>query len=98
MSDLIRREGALREARPEYLNPQQEKLASYNQGWNNALDEYFDRIKELPSEDRPKGKWIDDGDTLICNKCNTAYSYPIFHNGWNYCPNCGVDMRGDNNV
>ena len=51
MSDLISREKVLRGARPEYLNPQQEKLSSYNQGWNNALDEYFDRIKALPSAD-----------------------------------------------
>ena len=40
----------------------------------------------------PKGEWIDDGDTLICNKCHTAYTHPIFHNGWNYCPNCGAKM------
>ena len=49
MSDLISREQVLRRARPEYLNPQQEKLSSYNQGWNNALDEYSDRIKALSS-------------------------------------------------
>ena len=49
MSDLISREEVLRRARPEYLNPQQEKLSSYNQGWNNALDEYSDRIKALSS-------------------------------------------------
>ena len=47
--DLISREDALMQARPEYLNPQQEKLASYNQGWNDAIDEYFDRIKEIPN-------------------------------------------------
>ena len=49
MDDLISRAEAIREARPEYLNPQQEKLASYNQGWNDAIDEYMSGIKALPS-------------------------------------------------
>ena len=73
--DLIRREDVLMQARPEYLNPQQEKLASYNQGWNDAIDEYFDRIKEIPmfkaiksyaesvceKEDAPKFEDASDG-------------------------------------
>jgi hypothetical protein len=58
MNDLIRKEDALMQARPEYLNPQQKKLASYNQGWNDAIDEYFDRIKEIPAADKPKDEWI----------------------------------------
>ena len=45
------------QARPEYLNPSQEKLASYNQGWNNATDEYFFGIKELQSADA-ECEWI----------------------------------------
>ena len=52
MSDLISRKDALMKARPEYLNPQQQKLASYNQGWNDAVDEYYDGIRALPSADR----------------------------------------------
>lgn len=48
MINLIRKQDALMEARPEYLNPQQQKLASYNQGWNDAVDEYYDGIKALP--------------------------------------------------
>lgn len=49
-------------------------------------------VEPLNTPEKPKGKWIDDGDTIICNKCGTAYNRPIFHNGWNYCPNCGTDM------
>ena len=72
MSDLISRENAIREARPEYLNLQQEKLASieallrtiYNQGWNDAIDEYMSGIEALPSAQQ----WIplrfeSEGDT-----------------------------------
>lgn len=52
-------------------------------------------VKPLNTPENLKGKWIDDGDTLICNKCQIAYNRPIFHNGWNYCPNCGARMEGD---
>jgi hypothetical protein len=54
-----------------------------------ALDEGYEKGKA----DRPQGKWVDDGDTLICSNCKTAYNHPIFHNGWNYCPNCGTRMK-----
>lgn len=49
--------------------------------------------EEYKITDRPTGKWVDDGDTLICNQCGIAYNRPIFHNGWNYCPNCGAKME-----
>lgn len=55
MSDLIKRDEALMCARPEYLNPNQEKLASYNQGWNNAVEMYHKQIAELPSAEPKVG-------------------------------------------
>ena len=100
MDDSISRQDVLRKARPEYLNPQQEKLASYNQGWNNALDEYSGRIKELPSTDRPIGKWIpklssEDKvrryECSVCGYVHIKYPYTVEF----YCPNCGAYMRGD---
>lgn len=51
-------------------------------------------VIDMPTVEPKQGKWIDDGDTLICDNCKTAYSHPIFHNGWNYCPNCGAKMKG----
>lgn len=30
---------------------------------------------------------------LYCSVCNQCIAYPT-----NYCPNCGAEMRGDNNV
>lgn len=50
-------------------------------------------VKPLNISEKPKGKWIDDGDTLICNKCRIAYNRPLFHHGWNFCPNCGAKME-----
>lgn len=39
------------------------------------------------------GKWINDGDCLICSCCKTAYN--SWFTGSNYCAECGADMRGE---
>lgn len=68
-----------------------------------------DRLEWLPSLqlERKKGKWNgynadnprwlrDDGSPifLVCSECSES----VINNGsthWNYCPNCGADMRGE---
>lgn len=47
-----------------------------------------------PADVRPvvKGRWISDGDCIICSNCKTAYTFM----GSNFCPSCGADMRGGN--
>ena len=57
MSDLISRQAALMEARPEYMNPSQQGHEDYNQGWNDAISEYYTGIKMLPSAEQKTG-WI----------------------------------------
>ena len=58
----------------------------------------FERIGSICNENcgiqRPTGKWINHEDGYnICPLCKykTAFSY-------NFCPNCGADMRGDFHV
>ena len=55
-------------------------------------------IKAL--EERPKGKWelvnplqANDGGAYMCSFCKTG-SWG-FDKTYNFCPNCGADMRGD---
>ena len=56
----------------------------------------------LPSEQlRPKGKWIvnryDSRGVCCCGNCFKQFVHvPLDGEGvpWNYCPNCGADMRG----
>lgn len=45
-----------------------------------------------PADVRPvaRGRWIGDGDCIICSNCKTAYTFM----GSNFCPHCGADMRG----
>lgn len=54
-------------------------------------------VKEFPTADVVEvrhGRWIDDETAYICSVC--------FHGSpsgakWNYCPNCGAKMDGEQN-
>lgn len=65
------------------------------------------RMKGEPYEIRPVrlGKWVSTEGSIqpICSICGMACSgihrnadYSIVPT-WNYCPNCGADMRGEKN-
>ena len=69
----------------------------------NVYSELYDMIEELPSaEPMRHGKWIYGNDfhwyTASCNRCGYHRRTDIKAdrwNQWNYCPNCGADMRGE---
>lgn len=65
---------------------------------------YFDKVIETISEceepstmsERKKGKWISFGKVCNCSVCYKGYDNKDgFIEEWNYCPNCGADMRGE---
>ena len=66
------------------------------QGYINAIE----CLEELPSAQpqRMRGKWEkgvgENGVTtsLFCSECNYENTHWY---AWNYCPNCGADMRGE---
>lgn len=66
--------------------------------YKEALLMLFDKIEHLPAADvRPvvRGKWHeydDDYGSICCSVCeeDAPCDYP-----WNFCPNCGADMRGE---
>ena len=55
-------------------------------------------IERLPSTypERKTGEWISifDEDESKCSECGEEYYYPKTR-GYNYCPNCGSDNRGE---
>ena len=68
-----------------------------------TLEELIDEAPTIDAEPVRRGKWIYGNDfhwyTASCNRCGYQRRTDIKAdrwNQWNYCPNCGADMRGDN--
>ena len=87
MSDLIRREDALKELRLDH------KDVIYIDKKECAR-----RIKAIPSADRPRGEWIDTGKKNIyggkcvkCSNCGDEVIVQHLEDEW-YCRHCGADM------
>ena len=87
MDDLISRQAAIDVASRECRE------------WRGIFSDIEQGLKELPSAQKT-GKWIEDINKtyvqyFICNQCGNEYRVgtcmgkPI----WNFCPNCGADMR-----
>ena len=63
---------------------------------NKALNEAAERLKELPSAQPRKGKWIDSGYGVECSLCGEWYPHAsIARNQLNFCPNCGSYNGGE---
>lgn len=70
---------------------------------------YLEQLRSLPSTEpeRIKGKWVDailyhepddfEWEKVKCSSCKNFVTKPIFYhnNKYNFCPNCGADMRGE---
>lgn len=56
---------------------------------------FQDKIKSLSPVQpiRPKGKWEKYGDTLKCPICRAIGENIKDYYCFNFCPNCGADMR-----
>ena len=80
-----------------------EPRTEWHQGWNDALDAAKDAAETVDAVEVVHGEWIEDYDIFtqdngyesepimigyICSECGKE----SFQN-FNYCPNCGADMR-----
>lgn len=64
------------------------------ESYTNGLTDAYNLICQLPSvqTERKTGKWDDIGGIIRwgCPICHYAYETK-----YNFCPNCGADMRGE---
>ena len=69
-------------------------------------DQVMSVIARVPTTDRPKGKWIVSiiggsrsdmiGDCIVaCSQCGEEKLLRSGREKWNFCSNCGADMRGE---
>ena len=65
-----------------------------------VLITFADKVNKMPTiEERKKGKWrrrlVDCGFNADwhCSMCGWKTS--LEEHGYNFCPNCGADMRGE---
>ena len=76
--------------------------------YENFPDRCGDFISDKFENARPKGEWIadtnhcydDDEDTFECSICKEPFTLICGtpkDNLYNFCPNCGADMRGEDN-
>lgn len=73
-------------------------IYSFQDGYTDeARQALYMAIKALEESKRKKGKWIDNTYCSECgfvNEVESGFIGPV--NSFNFCPNCGADMRGEN--
>ena len=57
---------------------------------DDALNMGFKHEFAMWTVEQKRGKWIEDGHYERCSECGEPTNE--YHN---YCPNCGADMRGE---
>ena len=55
-----------------------------------GTDLIVERIKRLPSADRPQGEWEYNGFGSKCSECG----FSLVGGEYRFCPNCGARMKG----
>jgi hypothetical protein len=65
-------------------------------GKKKALEYIRKYVEHLPS-DRPNGKWTYAGydGHVKCDMCAKTYDWFTDAQYFDFCPNCGADMRGE---
>lgn len=93
MSDLIGRQAAIRWVKTE-CNPYGKPTIDFESG--KRVIEHLERMASAEPE-RKRGKWIKADSQQYFRKHYPAYTCSICNykkgGNWNYCPNCGADMR-----
>lgn len=68
---------------------------SYLAGYEAALEKAELYVKDIPAADvRPErhGRWIKDGDVLVCSECGEEHAWDDYRA--TYCEDCGAKMDG----
>lgn len=68
-----------------------------NKDWVRRFEVVIDNQPTADVRENVRGEWIDRGKDMTirwqCSECGRRDTHI-----YNFCPNCGADMRGDNDV
>ena len=81
---------AMQSTEPEYAFNFLNNAQNLSTEWE-CIEDMLDNIEVHEAEPVKRGRWINDGDCMLCSCCN--YAYNSWFMGSNYCPKCGADMR-----
>lgn len=109
--DTIYRQDAI-DALADYIHNVDKVMGTGHLTEDDCKDAATSVLEELPSAERKKGKWdeqkvfdtkgsgIEEMQSAKCSKCGRYHTTPYlyFFDDFNFCPNCGADMRGDKYV
>ena len=94
-TDCISRQQAIEAVRATLL------AWSYMPEWrDNKIIEAIKRLPPIQPAEPKRGKWISGGVPFYCSECGeNTWDTVMGKPRWNFCPNCGADMRqkGENN-
>lgn len=93
MAEYIKLEAAIDAVTNVYYNTPDINLSAYK------LEMSLRRIPAADVAPVVHGRWKPSGGLLECQNCGEIYSTRGGNEGkaWNYCPNCGARMDGDEN-
>ena len=72
--------------------------------WRETNNPWYEEVYNMAIEalqaDRPSGEWICKGDYAMCSKCGCLSDTQFdgverIPKTTAFCPNCGADMRGE---
>ena len=93
--DLIRRSDAIKA-----MEELSEHYTDEGREWHPHIDFVLDELRKIPTVEPKRGEWIvhSNGKMCDCSVCNESYDRTFeYVDEWNFCPNCGADMRGADN-
>jgi hypothetical protein len=62
---------------------------------SDALEAAEKRIAELEAQLPKEGEWIWEDSVCSPRTCSVCKQKFYIGRGWNYCPNCGAKMKGE---
>jgi hypothetical protein len=105
MNDVIYKQAAIEVI--DAVFPVDPSMSEYTRGiaCGAALAKtYVEQLPSVEAEPVRHGKWLTDNDAfkrmyLVCSLCKRATQTPWYVGGflYDYCPNCGARMDGEQN-